>query len=239
MHALKKVIGVVTFAALSLSGSATWAAGGNSFVAKAKLNGFNVVPPILTLVTTTLTITFRKPTTIEATVALAQRRRQNPWAGLPDFGAGNNLDNIRVYFDHRVANGVPILTLCDNDFTALGVPSCGSADMDEFSRDFTLDRIQFQANQVDFDPDTVPPGIDVACNQLINDEDGFKTIRDLIKRGLIYIVVNSKFEAAKLSPPPPDPENPDPDACTKDTIIYTPRPGIGDGDLRGTLRLVE
>ncbi|MGH8608434.1 MAG: hypothetical protein ACREX9_13770, partial [Gammaproteobacteria bacterium] len=59
MQALKKFSLVITFAALSLCGPSAWA---DSFIAKAKLNGFQVVPSILTSRTAELTLPFSKPT---------------------------------------------------------------------------------------------------------------------------------------------------------------------------------
>ena len=249
MQALEKFSVIITFAVLSPCGSVAWAA--DSFVAKAKLTSFNVVPSIFATAEGELTITFMKPTTTGATIAQALPRR-NPW-GSGIRRPGNDLTslrNIRLYFGQRFANGLPILTLCDDQFHSEfpegGVPPC-NLEIDEGSGGFELNDIQFQNAQLKAGGGG---GIaDNSCRQLTDDGDGFNLIRNLIKRGLIYVVVGSAFKASPDPDPacpggiiytPPAPDLTNPDGTERDlTTQFRDLFLIVDGELRGTLRLVK
>jgi hypothetical protein len=241
MQALIKSNVIITLAALSLSGSSAWAVDENSFVARAKLDSYKLIPSILSLREAELTLTFNKPTppTNGETLARAQMRRKNPWK-IKAKAPGDEsftVNNIRVYFGQRFANGLPIATLCDNDIDTLkceeGTTETGEQTFED--DELELHDIQFQGQQ------TAGGAIQVDPNglRLYNDERGFEVIKDLIQRGLIYVVINSIYKA-ELGPDSDN--NPE----TDDTI-YTPDPNINvtpphlqggiiiDGFLRGTL----
>lgn len=227
MQALKNISVIITLASLSLSGSAAWAAG--SFAAKANLDSFKLVPPLLTSRSGDLTLTFFKPTpTTAKTIALVVQR--NPWRtrtrapGDQVFG----VQNIRLYFGQRFANGQPIATLCDD---AIDTLKCTPTEENEdgtrrtFENEFELRDIQFQEQQIG----TAGNELIDSDRRLRNDESGFMVIKDLIKRGLIYVVINSAFKAELGPDSDQDPET--------DEFIYTrDLVRITDGDLRGTLR---
>lgn len=230
MHALKQFSTVITFAAFSLSGSAAWAQ--NSFVATAGVNGFRVVPSILTSLRGTLTLPFRisPPTTTEETI---ERRPRNPWTfnGRQPQNEGGSIFNIRLYIGQHFANGQPIATLCDDnidDNIPDNIPELECVEIGDgndqtrifkATKEFELRDIQFPKRQA-----TIPGvGMIGGDGRVENDASGLKVLQRLINRGLIYVVINSAF-TAKLGP---------------DGIIYTaPAPGIVDGELRGALRLV-
>ncbi|MCI0558294.1 MAG: hypothetical protein MN733_07340 [Nitrososphaera sp.] len=246
MRALKIISGVVTFAALSLSGPSAWA--GDSFVVEARLTGGKVVPSVLSTVKGDLCLIISEPQTtstqtIGQTVAQQVRRRPGVIIIAPGNLLGSDVvKNIRMYFGQRFANGQPIITLCDDDFKKEGcfIPEGGDevcaneSVLDEPPApceplDFDLNSVQFQSEQIGLTENQVDPTgrlFDVPCPGDIDSECGFLVIKDLIKRGLIYVVVNSDFKAKKR----------------KDgTVRYRPpkeRLAV-DGDLRGTLSSVD
>lgn len=247
MQALIKFNVIITLAALSLSGSSAWAADENSFVAKAELGSFKVIPPIFSDRTGDITLTFEKPTpTTGETLVPAQKRKRNR-ARIKTKAPGDQafgVQNIRLYFGQRFANGLPIAALCDDDVDTLNALECidtGPEDPDPEVQDdqktieneFELSDIQFQRQQW-----LSPISIGTFSGRLSNSEIGFMRIKDLIKGGLIYVVINSKYDA-KLDPNPSD-QDPE----TDDVIYIPPAPDpeggiIIDGELRGTLSLVE
>lgn len=242
MQALIKFNVIITLAALSLS--LAWTAEGNSFVAEAELDGFNVVPPVLTSKTTDegcLEFKSQPSTTVTGeTLALVAG---NPWTirVRQPMNQVSERSNIRLYFGQHFANGRPIATLCDNDISNL---ECGDKDtqiptdlgfqLNDIRGEFPLSDIQFQGQQVDFCCDTATiAGVTLVRTEedmekdrleLPNDENGLEVIKALIERGLIYVVINSKFKASLKS---------------GEIIGYRPRRGVidGDGEIRGTLRL--
>lgn len=262
MRALKTFSIVIIFAALSLSGSAAWATGANSFFATAELDGLKVVPSILTSLRATLTLPFRisPPTTTGQAIEL---RRRNPWTVTARQPSNqlNGISNIRLYFGQKFANGQPIATLCDNipELPELNCVcprqtndvgetfiTCEPSEKEEFD----LRDIRFPKQPpVNFPQLSIPNVGEIGADRRVkNDASGLKVLNRLINRGLIYVVINSAF-TAKLCP------ETDPKCCDAandlgcdvdpktDDIMYTPPatdPGsfIIDGELRGTLRLV-
>lgn len=238
MHTMKKVIGVVTFAALSLSGPAVWA---QSFKAKADLDTFHLVPSILGSRRGNVTITIHKPPPItEGTIALAPPL--NPWT-IKTRAPGNLelliVENIRLYFGQRFVNGQPIATLCD--------ASIDTADTDTICNDggnLALSDIRFQSTQTVVDVTVPDEGVLDEEGRLDNDESGFRLLKGLINRGLIYVVINSPYKAkvVKTDTGPIVEYTPPPRRCffLASFICTTPKGEIiSDGDIRGTLRLVE
>jgi hypothetical protein len=244
MQALKKFSAIITLAALSLYGSSAWAQ--DSFVAKATLNGANVVPSVLSVFKGELCLTISEPptTTAQAIGPLQRRRRSNPWQ--INFGGtgilfGVPVRNVRVYFGQSFANGQPILTLCDDDIKVSDdtdedeCPEVIDDRSDVKGPNFDLNSIQFQREQIDENSRNPSFGLvdkagrlrnDLSCEESPNN-CGFLVIKRLIEeQGLIYVVVNSDFKAKKR----------------KDgTIKYKPPKGrlVVDGDFRGTLSIDE
>lgn len=250
MHALKKFSMVITFAAFSLAGSSAWATGGNSFVAEAKsddVNGFNVVPPVLTSRTTDdVCLEFTSQPSTTATGEELPSPARNPWrirVRQPGIQGDLPVSNIRLYFGQHFANGRPIATLCDQAISTLKCedkstdisPNPGISLTDigaDIGAGFQLSDIQFQGQQVDFccGSATIEGTFlrDVEKDRVVlpNDKDGLAIIKALIGRGLIYIVINSAFEATLNG---------------GEIIGYTPTTGVidGDGEIRGTLSLAR
>lgn len=262
MRALKKVVGVMTFAALSFSGSAVWA---ESFKAKAALDGFNLVPPILSDRSGTITLTFNKPPPTPTTFgtnfapALALRPKPTNPGTIGTTKPGNTqgdvtVENVRLYFGQRFAHGHPIATLCDNDIDLdkdniddLPCPDTGTTGTVKFA----LSDFQFVPVQLQRFIDETDSQVDV--NRRIPDnEEGFRLIKKLIKRRLIYVVVNSEFKARIGAEQDEDEDgNPitittivryKPPKCSILPSFYCKKPNGGiitDGIMRGTLRLVS
>lgn len=247
MQSSKKVGVFITLFALSLS--SVWAAPG--FTAKAKLDGFKVVPPALTpKQTATLTLKFRRQPPAAAGETFAQRpprppRRGNVWdmsLTEPSDQTTGPVTNIRLYLGQPFANGRPIATLCDNDDTDR--PICTTEDeerMFEEEQEFELNDILFQGQRITSSAFTTIAGITLSVAlptekgadiveetntafRLQNTENALKLIRTLIKRGLIYAVVNSEFIATVRG---------------GEIIGYEPRRGVidRDGEMRGRLCL--
>lgn len=281
MQALIKFSVIITLAALSLSGSSAWATDENSFVAKAKLNSFNLVPPVLSEGTAEVTLPFSKPTPAITTgefIALAQREF-NPWRlriRRPGISISNTINNIRLYFGQHFADGQPIATLCDVNIDKECPPLSEAADPVTGERTLENDKFTLELRDIQFQPLAPNPdnpevnidtgraitdgdvnGINRDTGRVNNDETGVKLIKGLIKQGLIYVVINSKYEA-KLgpetdedpetddiiyTPPAPDPTNPDPEAkvvTQRDlTTQFRDLFLIVDGEFRGTLCLVS
>lgn len=258
MKLLKKFSVLIMYAALSLSGLSAWAA--DSFVALATFNGDEVVPSVLSAFSGDLCLTISELETSgdlcrtisepetsrqanDQTLAAARPRRPGLTLRFPRNRACDDVvENVRLYFGQRFANGQPILTLCDDDFKEDGCHvkivgedevictnpgPCNDPDPQCDPLDFDLNSVQFQSEQRGVD--------DSQINDLdgrLHDKDcedttdpfrrcGFLVIKDLIKRGLIYVVVNSDFKAMRAD----------------GTIRYKPPKGrlAVDGLLRGTL----
>ncbi|MGH8615483.1 MAG: hypothetical protein ACREYF_26545 [Gammaproteobacteria bacterium] len=255
MHALKIISGVVTFAALSLSGSAVWA---QSFKAKADLDSLNLVPPILSQRGGTITLTFKKPTPATTGTGFAAARVRsrppptNP-AVIETTDPGNlqafEVKNIRLYFGQRFADGHPIATLCDNDIDpALGF-KCPIIQSDPTASPrmvkFALSDFQFEGFQLQRDIDDTDSQVD-ENRRVPEDKNGLRLIKELIKRGLIYVVVNSEFKAKVGedefgTPPITTIVGYKPPKCSLLPSFYCKKPNgdiIIDGVIRGTLHLV-
>lgn len=232
MKLLKKSSVLITFAAVSLSGPSAWAQ--DSFVATTELSGFNVVPSVESEVESDLLLPFSEATapstTGETTLAQAQL---NPWRfrlTIPLNVVGSfKLRNIRLYFGQRFANGQPIATLCDDKIRKIGrCPENPDLEEQILIGNLSLSSIQFPPEQRGITNDLDQQGrlLDSTAEPCFDDLDhcGLQVMKRLIKNGLIYVVVNSDFNA-KLR--------------EDGTITHEPRKGrlTVDGDLRGTLRL--
>lgn len=240
MQTWKKVHVFLSLAALSVS--ASWATDGISFVAKATLDGLKVVPPVLTTVVAQVCLEFleieSQPLTTATGEAVPQVLAGNP--GIvrprpPGDEVGSDIENVRFYLGQRFTNGRPIVTLCDNAIKDL---QCGGIEGGPFIREFKLSDFRFQRPEqqntggfsvtvagirLDVERDIVHVTDDIF--RLGDTETALALIKALIKRGLIYVVINSEFKAILNK---------------KGKIIrYRPRRGFidGDGESRGTLGL--
>lgn len=287
MQAFKNVGVFTTLSALSLSSA--WAAGG--FTAEAKLDGFNVVPPVLTSRTdTTLELTFESQPSTTATslllnsanavirAALAQAAPVlNPWAfrSRKPLQQGIDVQNIRLYFGQHFANGQPILTLCDQAIPNLKCQGTVSDDDNDEIEDTDFKGPRFKLSDILFQGS---PVANTGTNQVTvlgvllgttdsldenpvfrvpDDENGLKLLKALIKRGLIYVVVNSPYDAEVGPDPDGDPNTDDmvivgykPPTCSFLPLFFCKTPDVTDeegriiegliktdGELRGTLRI--
>jgi hypothetical protein len=235
--------------------SSAWAQDENSFEAVAELNSYKLVPPILSSRTGTLELTFVKPasTTDGSPItgeALALASPLNPWIvtlrapGDESFA----ISNIRLYFGQYFANGQPIATLCDNAIDTLRCSEFMTA-----AGTVKISDIQFHDAQF---PNEVGSQFSlIDCNsRLREDESGFNILMDFIRRGLIYVVVNSPYTAVQgqdildcLNPENSPMINRiveyDSPLCNFKigAFCFAPDRGrtISDGDVRGTLRLTS
>jgi len=236
MQAWKKVHMFLSLAALSVS--ASWATDGVSFVAKASLDGLKVVPPVFTSLTASVCLEFleieSQPSTTATGEALPQVLAGNPGIVRPRQPSqefSTIIENVRFYLGQPFTNGQPVATLCDNAIKDL---QCGEISV-PFIREFKLSDFLFQRPQNTFGffdvtvagvtlnvttPDIVP--VTGNAIRLQDTERALELLKALIKRRLIYVVINSGFEAILNK--------------SDEIIRYRPRRGfIGDGEIRDTL----
>lgn len=147
MQAWKKVHVFLSLAALSVS--ASWATDGISFVAKAKLDGLQVVPPVLTCLEAQVCLEFleieSQPATKAAGEALLRVLAGNPGIVRPKPPRDElcpSIENVRFYLGQPFTNGRPIVTLCDNK--AIKDLQCGGIEDGPFIREFKLSDFRFQ-----------------------------------------------------------------------------------------------
>ncbi len=234
MQALKIICALITGVALGISSA--WAQDENSLDASAELSSFKVIPPLLSSATGTIELTFvgsaspteGTPITEEVVAQALQEgnaRARITWPRNQLRG----IDNIRLYFGQYFANGRPVATLCDDTIPSMEC-DCTSVEENGVEDNFciSVDK-EFKFSDIQFQPaQTFSAGNELIDEdrRLYVDEMGFNVLNDLIKRGLIYVVVNSEY-TAKLNP-------------ATGHIDYTaPEASIIDGDLRGTLRLAS
>lgn len=253
MQAFKKVSAFITLSALSLSSA--WAADDIAFVATVELDGFQVIPPVLTSKRGEVCLEFGDFETLLTTTAtgevVARILAGNPGRvqTTGGFDEAVETNNIRLYFGQPFANGRPIATLCDNAIKSLECNADTQGDVTVFNiGSLRLRDIHFQGQQLRtlLGGTLIISGIgagDQACDVKVDDVTDcpdkhkriivteLELIKFLIERGLIYMVFNSNFTASK--------------AKSRllgglvDILRYQPpkRGTIGDGEIRGTLGL--
>lgn len=256
MKRLEKFSVLMTFAAFNLCGPSAWAR--DEIVAVAEPDGLKVVPPVLTpktdaALTLRLALDSQTPPTARAAgEALAQTTPNFRTKVKEPKNQTDRTRNIRLYLGQPFANGQPIATLCDNDITGrecvdgTGMPP--SDDEPTYQGPLELSDFLFQGQQTRLETVSATvtiAGVNLNINsesadifslpddktfQLQNTKGALELIRTLIDRRLIYVVINSNFDACVDN------------ACVDKSgaiIGYLPpKPGtIGDGELRGTLHL--
>jgi hypothetical protein len=269
MQALKIISALITSAALGISSA--WAQDEDSFEAVAELNTYKLIPPALSNLTGKVTLTFVRsipPTegTPTTEAIIAQAPEGDPWADIDtpqnQTLPGSQVTNARLYFGQYFTNGRPIATLCDENIPSMkcncggeggeGRPTCrlpeGRVQLIRFS-DIKFHQGQLLERAVSDGESALIPFELVDSDRRLSDggqsgpQHGFDVLKDLIERGLIYVVINSPYDAVM----DPDRE----DAVIKEyelpncnsapgVFCITPEGDIRtDGDLRGTLRLAS